>query len=249
MPNLALASEQVRKNFRLQISADLRHIFDQLVKMIENPVQDLPWYHRFGTLVSAIRNASDRSIPMIALEEALGPCSSVLAKSCRFVKEYPEDKDLRSLYKTGTNWTLLTLAFSIKKKRDRHRILREAVDNEWSPRELHAQIHLRYPTGRRSMGGRDRTVIRGLDTAGQVKEMRRLTEEWMFFCDHSFVNVSEADIRNIVRENSNEFAYVESLSTRLREVSRTIRVMQDLLKRVLSRNPPVKPMSGKRKAP
>lgn len=153
VPNLALASEQARKNFRLRMSADLRHIFDQLVKMIENPVQDLPWYHRLGTIVASLRNTSERSIPMNALEEALGPCSSVLAKSCRFVKEYPGDEDLRSLSKTGTTWTLLTLAFSIKKQTDRHRILREAVINAWSPRELYAQIHLRFPTGRRGMGG------------------------------------------------------------------------------------------------
>ncbi len=88
-------------------------------------------------------------------------------------------------------------------------------------------------------------MIRGLESAGQVKEMTRRTDEWLFFYRDSFVNVSEADIRSSLRGNQDEFEYVEALSTKLNEMSRTIRAMQTLLKRGLLD----KRIAGTRKVP
>jgi hypothetical protein len=226
VPNLKLAEERDRKPFRAELAPGLQRVFDQLVKMIGAPVQDLPWYHRLGTLVTSFRVNAGRAIPMRVLSGALGPSSSVLAKSMRFVQEYTEVEIRGALSRTGTDWTHLTLAFSIRKKTARHKLLAESTRKKWSPKELQAQVQLHSPTGRRGMGGRRPKELRGLNASEQLKELARRTDAWLFY-----YNSIVAGIRlSVGRTRPSQSTYNRSLRKTLRRMSGAVRNMHALLK-------------------
>lgn len=226
MPNLELKPETVRNSFRAELAVNLQRDFDQLVKLIMNPVQDLPWYHVLGTRITAIRGSAQRSFSMRALSAALGPSSSVLAKACRFVKEYTEGEIRDALSKTGTDWTHLTLAFSIRNKTARHQLLAESTREKWSPKELQAQVQLRFPTGRRGMGGRRPKPLRGLNAAEQLKELARRTDAWLFFYNSIVTDVR----RSVGGTRQIQSPHNKSLRKSLSRMSGAIRNMRALLK-------------------
>lgn len=226
MPNLELKPEAVRNSFRASLAVNLQREFDQLEKLLMSPIQNLPWYHDLGTRITAIRRSPERSFSMRALSAALGPSSSVLAKACRFVKEYTEVEIRGALSRTGTDWTHLTLAFSIRSKTARHKLLAESTREKWSPKELQAQVQLRHPTGRRGMGGRRPKELRGLNAAEQLKELARRTDAWLFF-----YNSIVADIRlSIGRTRRSQSSYNKSLRKTLLRMSGAVRNMRALLK-------------------
>jgi hypothetical protein len=196
LPNLTPARDSKRVKFRETLPHSEHGTFDELAAMIESPTQDLEWYHRVGRLAQSLRDhhseTGERGSNWIRrLAKALGPSDSVLMKASRFFQLYPDRKSLQAVEATGTDWTHLTLAFSVEDRRERLSLLREAVRNRRSPRELRNQLQRRYPTKRQGVGGRPRKEIRDLDTSGKLVEILRRTDEWLFFYNSTFAKVAQ----------------------------------------------------------
>lgn len=194
MPKITPSTEAVRKVYRASLLPTQRGTFAELANMIDHPESSLRWYYNLGRLVRNLR-ASSRSESkatawLQALSDALGPGVSVLIKSSRFVQLYPTTHSLEALEAIETDWTHLTLTFSIKDTKQRHDLLRKAVSNDWSPRELLYEIHSRFTTSRQGKGGRRQKAIRNLDAAGMIRELLRRSEAWTEFFNESFAKAS-----------------------------------------------------------
>jgi len=89
------------------------------------------------------------------LAEALGPSKELLEKSLRFSELYPRE-DVRTLQRMRVNWTRLYFSFAVSDADDRHALLRQAVEGNWTDQQLRFTIQQRFPSKRRGVGGRPR---------------------------------------------------------------------------------------------
>ncbi len=75
----------------------------------------------------------------------VGPSSSMLRKASRFAALYPSDADPQALIAIGAGWTRLELTFSVGDKKQRHELLRQALNEAWSSENLRFEVQRRFP--------------------------------------------------------------------------------------------------------
>jgi hypothetical protein len=180
VPRIQLSDSAILNEYRQGLHPSEQSVFDQIVASLKHPVGTLAWYHHLGDLLRQLQGMmqSRKAYDLARLAEVLGLGDTLLTRSQRFVKLYPKRELLEELETIGTDWTRLTLAFSIRDRKERLDFLRNAEEKEWSIPELREQLHKQFPTNRKGVGGRKRTERLALPTVGRVRELVRLCHEW-----------------------------------------------------------------------
>jgi hypothetical protein len=202
MAKIQLASEEVRREYR----ASLRQpgqcaAFDRLVRLLTDPRDSLAWHHEVGRLVGQFRPEDPRGTRWSRkLADALGPSPELLEKSLRFAELYHTTEDFQELEGMGVNWTRLYFAFVIKDPEARHALLREAVNEGWSDKDLRLTIQQRYPSNRRGVGGRRRRAVQSHGPEVALREMERQSRAWAESHAGSWEAVKEKEWARLVRQ-------------------------------------------------
>ncbi len=203
MPRIQLTTRQVQKKNRDQLPQDQRRIFDRLVQLLAEPRNDLGWYHEVGKQVRALRpenpRAGDGERWAVALSEALGPATGLLYKTCRFVELYPDEVDVRRLERLGADWSVLVLTLPVANRKDRHRIIREAIREGWDQKKLRFEVQKRHPSRRKGMGGRRRKEPENYGPEINLRELERLACYWLEFHEKAWEEVAPRDWKGMVK--------------------------------------------------
>jgi hypothetical protein len=202
MAKIKPPKETDRRQYREQLQRpEQRRAFDGLVKLIAAPKDTLAWHHEVGSLVAQFRPENPRGTQWSReLAKALGPSAELLEKSLRFTKEYPTPGDFAELERMGVHWTRLYFSFVIKDEKARHALLREAVDEDWSDRQLRLTIQERYPSNRRGVGGRPRRAVTGHGPEVALREMGWQCRNWAESYQGSWSKVTDGQWEQLVRD-------------------------------------------------
>jgi len=192
VPKVHPAPTDRRKAFRAELPARRLRDFDALARLIDDPRQDLQWYHAVGRRVRALRPGPGESRAGWAsrLAAALGPNTSLFRKAALFVRLYPEESALRKLEALGADWSRMFLSFSVPNRKARHALLREGRRERWTIPRFRLEVQQRFPSARRGVGGRPR---RSPDRYGPevcVRELGRLSRRWLDFFAHAWEGVA-----------------------------------------------------------
>ena len=152
---------------------------DPRVKAIANlfgkPEKTLADYHKIGRKLGEL--AADPAVTAGGagwkkrVEELAGPSEATQSKCLRFRNAYDDPDDFAELEKLGVTWAKLTISLGVEDREQRHRLLRAAIEGNWSDRELQKKIQQDY--GRRRGGGRPQRAHRSL---GLQADSSRLLE-------------------------------------------------------------------------
>jgi hypothetical protein len=195
VPKVHPAPTDRRKAFRAELPARRRIAFDELVRLIAEPRQDLPWYHAVGRRVRALRPGPGE--PMVGwsarLAAALGPNTSLFRKAALFVRLYPEESAPQRLTALGADWSRMVLSFSVPNRKARHALLREGRREGWTISRFRFEVQQRFPSARRGVGGRPRRTPDRYGPEVCVRELGRLSRRWLDFFAHAWEEVAEAE--------------------------------------------------------
>jgi hypothetical protein len=100
----------------------------------------------------------------------------------------------------GVNWTRLYFSFVVAEREDRHALLREAVSEGWSDKDLRLTIQQRYPSNRRGVGGRKRRAVQSHGPEAALREMERQSRAWAEHHAGSWEAVKEKEWARLVRQ-------------------------------------------------
>jgi hypothetical protein len=186
-----------RRAFRNRLS-------DELAKLIDDPRPDLDWHHAVGRLTARLRPGRDQQATfpggwLAQLSEALGPGPSLFQKSARFAAEYPGEKDLRGLRRYKVDWSRLVLSFPVRRKKERHALLREAIQGKWTFPQLRFAVQDRSGSARPGAGGRTPRDPARYGAEACVRELGRLAGRWLRFHEHAWSKVGKAQWRKLLR--------------------------------------------------
>jgi hypothetical protein len=202
MAKIQLAPEEVRREYRASLrQPGQRAAFDRLVRLLSDPRDSLAWHHEVGTLVRQFRPEDPRGTQWSRkLADALGPSPELLEKSLRLTELYPTTEDFQELEGMGVNWTRLYFSFVVADREDRHALLRQAVRERWTDRQLRLTIQQRYPSKRRGVGGRKRRAVTGHGPEVALREMERQSRAWAENHAGSWEAVKEKEWARLVRQ-------------------------------------------------
>jgi hypothetical protein len=103
--------------------------------------------------------------------EALPVSEAALNNCLQFRLKYPKE-DLPELERMRVGWGLLTVALAVPNKRERHALLRRAVEEEWGGRALQREVQRLNGSWR---GGGGRREPRGHGLLPDLAELAGLT--------------------------------------------------------------------------
>lgn len=193
MPRIQLTSTEVQKKYRDHLLPKQQRLFDRLVRLLAEPRTDLRWYHEVGRQVQGLRPESPRSsegqLWSRALSQALGPATGLLYKTSQFVQLYPQEAEVERLERLGAAWNLIVLTLPIAHRKDRYRLIREAVREGWDQKKLRLEIQKRHPSRRKGMGGRPRKVPENFGPEINLRELDRLARYWLEFFEKAWEEV------------------------------------------------------------
>jgi hypothetical protein len=192
VPKIHPAPPDRRNAFRADLPARRRRDFDALARLIDDPRQDLQWYHAVGRRVRALRPAPGQPRAGWAgrLAAALGPNPSLFRKAALFVRLYPEESALRKLEALGADWSRMFLSFSVPNRKARHALLREGRREGWTIPRFRFEVQQRFPSARRGVGGRPRRTPDRYGPEVCVRELGRLSRRWLDFFAHAWEGVA-----------------------------------------------------------
>lgn len=109
---------------------------------------------------------------------AVGVSESTLNKYLQFRQRYGEN-ELAELARLKVGWGRLTIALGVKDRRERHRFLRQANEEQWDDQTLQRAIQKQKGTQRD--GGRPRKEATGLGLQPDPTRLIGLTDPWSDF--------------------------------------------------------------------
>jgi hypothetical protein len=202
-------SERERENFRGELPPGQRRAFDKLATLMASPQEDMAWHHAVGGLVALLLPPEFRERGRVRWLEALarvfGRDVSRLQKSLRFHEEYPTEEELHQLERMGVTWSQVYLTLPIADRKERHRFLREVVEQDWRQPRLRDELRGRYQTGRHGVGGRKRRPVDPLAPETALREMGRLTLGWLDLHDGAWARLTAADWQQLVKNWPEEY--------------------------------------------
>jgi hypothetical protein len=163
------------------LTADRREVRRLMALLAKRPL-GLRDYHALGEQVRLL--SQDEAVAQRGsgwrdrLAELVGCSVATLNKALQFRQAYEED-ELPTLERLGVGWSMLTVALTVAKKGDRHKLLREARDAGWAERDLQRAIQQKRKT--RRGGGRPRAEPKGHGLLADLAELTSLTQAWLLW--------------------------------------------------------------------
>jgi hypothetical protein len=202
MAKIHPASPEARADYRKQLPGGLRSMFDALVALIDSPRDDLAWHAQLGRLIGELQQDNPEAAHgkgwFKGLSEALGTGDSLLTRAYRFSLEY-NPAQVRRLEKMGVNWSRLVLSFAVHNRAQRHALLREALEGNWTDRQLRSEVQQRYPTKRAGIGGRPKRDSPPMGPEPALHELGRRCQHWLEFRKHTWAKLKPSDWKKLVR--------------------------------------------------
>jgi len=167
--------------------------------------------------------------------EVLHVSVATLNKCLQFRLKYPKE-DLPELKALGVGWGLLTVALVVEDRRQRHELLRRAIQEEWGGRELQREVQ--RLNGRWRGGGRRQE--RGHGLLPDLAELAGLTRRWLEFHEAVWAPGQKGYAREL-RQTAKEARHgvrralegalgaVAELRKRCREAERAVKALRDKL--------------------
>ncbi len=87
----------------------------------------------------------------------------------------------------------------VANRKDRHRIIREAVREGWGQKKLRLEIQKRYPSRRKGMGGRRRKEPENYGPEINVRELERLARYGLEFHEKAWGEAEPRDWKGMVK--------------------------------------------------
>jgi hypothetical protein len=158
VPKIHPAPADRRKAYRADLPARRLRAFDALARLIDDPRQDLAWYHAVGRRVRALRPGPGQPTAgwSARLAAALGPNTSLLRKAALLVRLYPDESAPRELEAAGADWSRMVLSFSVPDERKRRALLRRACREGWTIPRFRFEVQQRFPSARRGVSAAGR---------------------------------------------------------------------------------------------
>ena len=154
----------------------------QLASLFRHGPLSLRDHHRAGELLRQLRGDPEEAPTpgwRGVVAKALHVSVATLNKCLQFRDRY-EEEDLPELERLRAGWGLLTVALGIRNKRQRHALLRRAVEEKWGARELRREVQRLNGSWR---GGGGRLRPRGHGLLPDLAELAGLTRRWLEFHD------------------------------------------------------------------
>ena len=165
----------------------------ELTRLFEQKPLTLPHYYAAGEQLAGL--IQDPSVTYRGngwrklVARAVGVSESTLNKCLQFKQHYLE-KDLAAVERLKVGWGRLTIALGVKDRRERHRLLRQAAEENWDDQTL--QRAIQKQKGTRRGGGRPRKEAKSLGLQPDLTRVIGLTDPWSDFYSQVWSGRQEA---------------------------------------------------------
>jgi hypothetical protein len=138
------------------------------------------------------------------LAEALGSSTELLRKAGRFAVLYDKRGDVQKLERMKVTWTQLYFSFAVPRRQDRHKLLREAVTNNWTDKDLRLRVQEHIGSKRGGMGGRPTRTPERFGPEMTLWELERLSRKWTVLLEEARSSFRGSEWKKFARSASKD---------------------------------------------
>jgi hypothetical protein len=211
----------------------------QLARLFRHRPLSLRDHHRAGELLLQLRDDPEVASTQgwrAEVAEALQVSVATLNKCLQFRDRYPKG-ELSELERMRVGWGLLTVALAVEDRRQRHALLRRAVEEEWGGRALQREVQR---LNGRWRGGGGRRKERGHGLLPDLAELAGLTRRWLEFheavwapgqkgCARELRRMTKEARHGVRRALEGALGAVAEVRKRCREAERAVKALRDKL--------------------